>query len=94
MPPKPLQKHYVLSSKNKVRLLPAKPWGTTLGNWDGSRETESDQSFMGLGMLMLRCTPALWGEGVCSRSSDIFRLLGDLGTTGAASTLPAIDATR
>lgn len=49
---------------------------------------EARQSFMGLGILIFRCTPALCGEGVCSRSSDIFLLLGDLGAAGA-SALPA-----
>lgn len=44
---------------------------------------------MGLGMLMLRCTPALCGDGVLSKSSEIFLLLGDL---GAGDAVPTTDA--
>lgn len=46
---------------------------------------------MGLGMLILRCTPALCGDGVLSKSSDIFLLLGDL-RAAAAPMLPTSDA--
>lgn len=48
-------------------------------------------SFIGLGMLMLRCTPALWGEGVFSRSSDIFLFLGETSFAAGTSSLPADD---
>lgn len=55
---------------------------------NGGGQTRCRHSFIGLGMPMLRCTPALWGEGVFSRSSDIFLFLGDTIAAGTPS-LPA-----
>lgn len=34
---------------------------------------------------MCLCTPALWGDGVFSRSSEIFLLLGDRDAVGSAA---------